>query len=188
MATPRYSHIDSPTVNTNAVKNIAILSAAIAAGAVAATLAGRYLQPSAWEALLKDTWIIQGVLVAAVVALIYKLQSDIAGLAGLTSMQRIQLDGMVTVKSRRLWMLFFSIALSALLPRIADAMTAGIAQNRVMFSATVLQLTTALLCCRLPGMWQELRRFTTAMIAEKERKERQQAELERLAKAAKDDV
>lgn len=185
MATPRYSHIHSSAVNTNAAKNITILSAAVGAGAVAALMAGSLLLASAWEALLKDTWIIQGVLVAAVVALIYKLQSDIAGLAGLSALQRIQLDDMVTVKSRRLWMLFFAIALSALLPRVADAMVEGAAQYRVLFAATVLQTSTALLCCRLPGMWQELRRFTTALIAEKERKARQQAELDRLAKAAK---
>ncbi|MNV15455.1 hypothetical protein D3C71_1061830 [compost metagenome] len=186
MATTRHSHIDSSAVTTNAAKNISILTAAIAVGIVAAFSAAALLQVSAWQALLKDTWIIQGVLVTAVVALIYKLQSDIAGLAGLNSLQRIQLDDMVTIKSRRLWLLFFAIALSALLPRIADAMGIGAGQNRVLFSATVLQTTTALLCCRLPGMWQELRRFTTAMIAEKERKARQQAELDRLAKAAKD--
>lgn len=186
MATTRHSHINSSAVMTSAAKNIFILSAAVAAGLVTAFSAATFLQISSWEALLKDTWIIQGVLVAAVVALIYKLQSDIAGLAGLNSLQRVQLDDMVTVKSRRLWMLFFAIALSALLPRIADAMGGGVGQSRVLFSATVLQTTSALLCCRLPGMWQELRRFTTAMIAEKERKARQQAELDRLAKAAKE--
>jgi len=187
MATPRYSHVDSSTVSSNAAKNISIISAALAAGATAAYLAGTFLKTNAWAALLKDTWIIQGVLVAAVVALIYKLQSDIASLAGLSSLQRMQLDDMVTVKSRRLWMLFFAIALSALLPRIADAIAEGVVQYRVLFAATTLQTTTALLCCRLPGMWQELRRFTTALIAEKERKARQQAELERLSKAAKSD-
>ena len=186
MASTRHSHIDSSAVMTSAAKNIAIMLAAIAAGVLAASSAAALLQVSAWAAFLKDTWIVQGVLVAAVVALIYKLQSDIAGLAGLNSLQRVQLDDMVTVKSRRLWMLFFAIALSALLPRMADAMGAGVGQNRVLFSATVLQTTSALLCCRLPGMWQELRRFTTAMIAEKERKARQQAELDRLAKAAKE--
>jgi len=187
MATSRYSDIDSSAVSTNSARNILLLAAAVATGVLAGAAGAAFLRTDAWAALLKDTWIIQGVLVAAVVALIYKLQSDIAGLAGLTSLQRIQLDDMVTVKSRRLWMLFFAIALSALLPRVAGAMADGVGQSRVLFLATALQMTTALLCGRLPGMWQELRRFTTAMIAEKERKARQQAELDRLANAAKED-
>jgi len=173
-------------VNTNATKNILLLILVLTTGLATGVIASQLLSDRGLEALLKDTWIIQGVLVAAVVALIYKLQSDIAGLAGLSSIQRIQLDDMVTVKSRRLWALFFAIALSALLPRVAGAIAEGAAQNKLLFSATVLQTTTALLCGRLPGMWQELRRFTTAMIAEKERKSRQTAELERLSKASKD--
>ncbi|WOB47915.1 hypothetical protein NYR97_11475 [Xanthomonas hydrangeae] len=184
MATHSHSNIHSAAVSSNSLKNFLLLSAALTTGALAGYVGMAYLRVSAWEALLKDTWIIQGVLVAAIVALIYKLQSDIAGLAGLTSLQRIQLDEMVTVKSRRLWALFFAVALSALLPRLASAIADQTSQSRLLFAATALQVTSALLCGRLPGMWQELRRFTTALIAEKERKARQQAELDRLAKAA----
>lgn len=184
MATSRYIHLDYTNVNNNAPKNIALLFAVMALGFGCGLASSKFLSTSSWESLLKESWIIQGVLVAAIVALIYKLQSDIAGLAGLTAMQRAQLDSMVTVKSRRLWALFFTIALSALLPRIATAMPEGVMQNRVLFLATFLQTVSTLLCFHLPGMWQELRRFTTAMIAEKERKARQQAELDRLTKAA----
>jgi hypothetical protein len=184
MATPRYSDFDPAIVNANAGKNLIATSATVALGYGAASAASKFMPVDAWNALAKDTWILQGVLVAAIVALIYKLQGDIAGQAGLSSLQRAQLDRVATTKSQRLWALFFAIAVSALLPRIAEAMSGSAAQVPLLFAATLLQTTTALLCLYLPGMWQELRRFTTSMIAEKERKARQQAELDRLEKSS----
>lgn len=156
---------------------------AIAGGSAAISWAAfRFADADKLVVLLKDIWILQGVLVTAVVSLIYRLQSDVASLAGLGAAQRAELDAMVRTKSFRLWLLFVFIALSALLPRIADGLPGW---TRLIGALSLgLSFATAAYATYLPAMWNELRNFVTALVAERERQDRRKAELERLRKAA----
>lgn len=180
MATQCSRDWHSSPVNVSAIRNSLIFAVILSCALLACWGAEKFVRQDALLRLLHDAWIIQAVLVTAVVALIYRLQSDLAALAGLNAAQRSRLDAMVKLKSRRLWSLFFVIALSALLPRVAVVMT-PIAQARLLHFAVVLMVMTALYCLYLPSMWNELRRFLTNLVAERERRERRQKELERLS-------
>lgn len=144
----------------------------------AATLRA-YVSQEVLHSILLNIWIVQAVLVTAVVTLIYRLQSDLAAVANLDSLQRAMLDEFVSKKTLRLWVLFFMFAVSALLPRVMD-----VAPPRAVPSLTsisiVLAIATALYCLYIPSMWNELRRFLAEAASRNEALERQRRELERL--------
>ncbi len=130
-----------------------------------------------------NLWVLQGVLVTAVLTLIYRLQSDIATLANLNSIQREKLDEIVRVKSSRLWLLFVGIALSAFLPKLAPSLETSFFRPAALFISIFLMCSTTLYAFYLPRMWNELRRFLTDKIADREAEERVQAELDRIKEA-----
>lgn len=169
----------SPPVNSGVARNAGISAAIWLFAITAACVALREVSVASLLALLEDLWILQAVLVTAVVSLIYRLQSDLASVAGLKAGQRARLDSMVKRKSRRLWLLFLLIAVSALLPRSASVLVEE-GQIFVAFAGLALMVATAAYCFYLPAMWNELRQFLTSMVAERERKERRLKELERL--------
>ncbi|WP_313178931.1 hypothetical protein [Stenotrophomonas sp.] len=165
-----------------AARNIWAFLAISGSSAAVAWAAYRFADAARLVAVLKDMWVLQGVLVTAVVSLIYRLQSDVASLAGLGAAQRSELDSMVRTKSLRLWVLFVLIAISALLPRVTDGFPSFVAQ--IAAFSLALSFFTAAYSAYLPSMWNELRTFVTALVAERERQDRRKAELERLRKAA----
>ncbi len=171
-----------PLMKLGVARNLWAFVAIGGASAAVAWAAYRFADAAKLVAVLKDMWVLQGVLVTAVVSLIYRLQSDVASLAGLGAAQRSELDAMVRTKSRRLWALFLLIALSALLPRVTDGFPNW--THQIAALSLALCFFTAAYTAYLPSMWNELRSFVTALVAERERQDRRKAELERLRKAA----
>lgn len=168
-------------MNPGVARNLTAFLTIAGVAAFVAWASFRFADPVRLVSLLKDIWILQGVLATAVVSLIYRLQSDVASLAGLGAAQRAELDAMVRTKSTRLWLLLVLIALSALLPRLVDAIPES---GRFIAAASLaLSFVTTAYAVYLPSMWNELRLFVTALVAERERQDRRQKELERIRKA-----
>lgn len=181
MAATRYSFASNPNMSTGVGRNLLLTMLIFVVAGFAVFAAFQWGDRAVVTKLLTDSWIVQAVLVTAIVTLIYRLQSDIASLSGLQSIQRVRLDAMVRRKAVRLWSLFFCIAVCALLPRLLSAVTNS-AWNTVLYSLAIFgSIASALYCLYLPGMWNELRSFLTALVAEREKRERQLKELERLS-------
>lgn len=180
MATECSAGWNSVQVNTGAAKNLVAMLAIAAAATAAGILCIQFADRDLLQTALKDAWFVQGVLVTAIVALIYKLQSDIATLANLNARQRASLDAMVRKKSARLWSLFLTVALSAVLARFSSAVQVEPASTILTFLSAVMMVGSALSCIYLPFMWNELRRFLTGMVAEKESREKVEKEIKRL--------
>lgn len=186
MATASGRFANSADVMTGVTRNVLVSLLIFSAGAFGVFAARKWGTAEAVAKILVDGWIVQAVLVTAVVTLIYRLQSDIASLAGLQSMQRVRLDAMVRRKALRLWGLFFAIALSALLPRLLSAVTVDSVRSVLLELSLFGAIVSALYCLYIPSMWNELRTFLTALVAEREKKDRQTKELERLSAVEKD--
>ncbi|MBD9368872.1 hypothetical protein IB242_09280 [Xanthomonas sp. XNM01] len=154
--------------------------AIIVAAVLCASLSTRFLSVAELGAVLKEMWIVQAVLATAVVSLIYRLQSDLAAVGHLTPLQRSRLDGMVRVKSRRLWVLFLAITVAGALVRIADPVSSELLKRWLVAGGAGLMVATLLYCFYLPGMWNELRGFVTLLSAEKAADDRRRTELKRL--------
>lgn len=171
---------DRALMEAHAVRNLSVAALNLCAGIVCGWVAGKYVSTDLLIAVLKDLWVVQAVLAAAVVSLIYRLQSDAAIVGHLSALQRSRLDRIVRVKAGRLWVLFLLIAVSAALARIADVVPSVYHQRVVAGAAVTFMISTALFCLYLPSMWNELRSFVTQLSAEKEAASRREAHLKRV--------
>lgn len=167
-------------VTASALRNLLIVAVAIAGSVSCAIWFLNHALAADIRSVLIDAWPVQGLLGGAVLALIYKLQSDTAGVKGLRRAQQHLLDETVTRKAGRLWALVVMIALPVLLARISDHFAQPSVEKLVLGSAMVFALLSTALCLYLPSMWNELRRFSSELVARQQREDRRQSQLDRL--------
>lgn len=180
MATECHSEESSWLAMQGAVRNFVYITGAAIISGWAASWFLESARMVDIRNVMRDIWAVQGILVGAVLALIYRLSTDTASVKGMNSSQRRKLDEMVTRKSRRLWLLVACIVLPVFLARIDDKFEVEAISAAVLWSAIALALFSSFLTFYLPSMWTELRRFVTSLVVQAEQDERIKADLERL--------
>lgn len=175
-------------MSTSALKNFLLSLAIVVASVAIAAISMSVQEVKSIVIILSDLWALQGVVVTAIVTLIYRMQSDIAGLVGLNAYQRARLDEIVRVKARRLWIQFFFIALAAALPRLILAIDSEAGQKVALFFTIFIFSASLFYAAYIPSMWNELRNFISERIAEREEEAERKAEIERIRNAASSGV
>lgn len=175
-------------MSTSALKNFLLSLAIVVASVAIAAISMNVQEVKSIVVILSDLWVLQGVVVTAIVTLIYRMQSDIAGLVGLNAYQRARLDEIVRVKARRLWIQFFFIALAAALPRVILAIDSEVGQKAALFFTIFIFSASLSYAAYIPSMWNELRNFISERIAEREEEAERKAEIERIRNAASSGV
>lgn len=186
MATRCYSEESNWLAMQGAVRNFVLVIGAFAAASYAATWFTQNASADQVRTVMRDIWPLQGMLVTAVLALIYRLSADTSSVKGMKASQRRKLDEMVTRKSWRLWALSACIVLPVLLARVDDKFSSPLLGQGALWLSMMLATSSFMLCFYLPKMWNELRRFVTSLVVQAEEDERVKDELERLRGKHKD--
>lgn len=173
-------------MSDGAVKNLILVVGAIALSVYASTWFMQNAGISHIRTVMRDLWPLQGILVGAVLAFVYRLSSDTTSVKGMAAYQRRKLDRMVATKFWRLWALAAGIAVPVLLVRIDEKFESAATGEFVLWLGMTLAFFTALLCFYVPPMWLELRRFVTALVSQAEDDERIKDQLKRLRGKSED--
>lgn len=161
-------------------RNMVVLLLAAAVSVMAASWFVRNASAESIRDVISELWVVQGLLVGAILALIYRLSSDTAGIKGMKAAQRRLLDEMATRKAYRLWALAVLVVAPAVLVRISDRFESPQISDALLWVAIALGVFSTTMAGYLPSIWNELRRFVTQLVADNERDERTRAQLSNL--------
>jgi len=143
------------------VASIAVVTAKIVAPAMG---------PTGVRTLLMAAWPLFAVLAGAVLALVYRLVSDTAGVGKFTRAQRYELEKIVRKKTWKLWFLFALI----LLPLGLAIGIQYLAFGQMLASKIAIGVSIAGLiffCAYVPSTWLDLRSYVAQMDLQKNQDE-----------------
>lgn len=153
--------------------NRTLANLVVSAGIVGASVAMPFflfplVSPADVLSLISKTWLLISILLTATFALKYKL-FDSAYVKGLNKKRQHRLRTIVADKTRRLWLLIFSLITLLLLSAVPNDWFA--LKLKIWHAHLVVSLFAAnilFFCVFVPAMWSELRSFQVAAKAKED--------------------